>query len=459
MPTEDDAKLARVSGIKDLDALSSRVSGRKVLLFGIGDLARKKKPWITLLHRLGVEIYLADFDKKASALDHIGTLAKDFFQIENPSHEEKLRQIAGKDCFDLIDISTWADSHLSLALRFQDAARIIVDTKPVDTHLDLLRTIHRNSASPKPYLYRHLLQRFLVHDHYGGRWAVQEAARHMAEWQARHGFIEEIQVYVLESKSVNREAKRVGALKDGICFDLAPHVFCMLQALMPIGATWDCDGLTYSRREIGLSVVGGARDQNVGCPITGSKDNGPVETFAAISLSGQDVIYINGEFGREESKPFRCLVVVGKGISSVRGESRDTKGISIRFQTGDYLQIDLESQRIRTPNGDIILPPEDILHRGINLPLIELTKAEFPSVLPDDIAHFFQPLEGAYVAAELIDASRRLPWLGKAYYEGEECVSRVNLIPTEYWRNLPWHLQIMPQIRLGDVPSTTEQIY
>lgn len=441
--------LLKVAGIDDVGAMRQCLSGKKALILGAGDLVRKKAVWIALLKLLGVDVYLADTRKNPVALDLLSPYVSGFFVIDDGVEERELIDIGRKEPFDILDISTWGDTHLAMALRFQNIAKLIVDTKPVDTHLDLLRTIHKYIANNSA-IFGQLVSRLLVHDHYGGRWILPEAAKEMRRCHDTHGFVTSIQIYILESRAVNNERERIDALRDGIALDLMPHAFRVLQSMMPIGATWVCGDLRYTRQNLSLSVVGGAREHNVGCIIPGQ-----IETFAAVSMEGQDIVQIDGQPSRPEHYPFRCLVAVGKGVTANHGDSKDVKGVAVKFETGESLEIDLESQRMRTPDGKVMLPPREILHRGINLPLIELVKTGMTMPLPTNLTHFFQPLDEAYMAAELIDKARKLPWLGRAYTSGEGCVHMINSIPREWWGTTPWQLQGLPQIQIGDVLAET----
>ncbi len=449
--TLTDEQLAMVAGIEDFDKISHEVSGKRALIVGGGDLACKKEPWVTLLKRLGVEVYLADINKRPKALDRFGPLIQDFFVIGSGDEEKRLTELGRKEAFDLVDISTWGNSHLAMAMRFQDSAKLIIDTKPVDTNLDLLRTIQEYNAMEIP-LFHQLISRFLMHDHYGGRWVLPQAAKEITRCLSTQGFVIEVQIYIVEKRSVNDERERIHALKDGICLDLMPHAIWVLQRLMPTGSAWRCADVDYRRRDLRLTVTGGAREQNRGCVIPGQ-----VETFAATGLHGEDIVDIEGEWQTQESYPFRCLIVVSKGTAASE-DDRDTKGVSIKFQSGRRLDIDLDSQRMRTPEGQVVLPPKDVLHRGINWPLIQLVKAGITHPLPADLAQYFQPFEAAYRAAELIDNARKLPWLGHAYRVGEECTNLVNSIPRDWWRGDPWQLQSLPPIHFGDVPKETLSI-
>jgi hypothetical protein len=441
-------------GIQDSDRLRSRLSGRKVLLLGAGDLARKKEIWICTLKNLGVDVYVADISKTPPALQTLEPYIKDFYLLGDPKAERELLKLGQTDPFDILDISTWGDSHLSMAMRFQDISRLLISTKPVDTNLDLLRTIYRYADRGSP-IYRNLTNRFFVHDHYSGRWIIQKAASNMARWHQENGFVEEIQIYILETKSVDRQLARIDALKEGICLDLMPHAFRVLQALMPIGARWQTKNLIYQRNNLNLLVTGGAREHN-----TGSALEGKVETFAAISLHGEDLVHISGasektDQGRTGRYPFNCLVVVGKGVAGNSGDERDVKGISMKFQTGNFLEIDFESQRLKEPDGTVVLPPKDIVHRGINSPLIEIAKTHIDSEQHNGLSRHLQLLHEAYTAMELIDRARHLRWLGQSYEEGAGCVNLINKIPREWWGGIEWQLTAMPHIQIGAVSDET----
>jgi hypothetical protein len=444
-----DQQLTNLTGIHDLDELARSVSGKKVLILGGGDLARKKQCSVALLKRLGARVYLVDVQKHPKALETLGPYLENFFLLDNGVEENALVEQGQKEPFHILDISTWGNSHLAMAFRFQDIAALIVATKPVDTHLDLLRTIHSYHEMGSP-LFRRLVDRLLVHDHYGARWVLLKAGEEMIHAQRTEGFVTELQIYITEYRSVNEEMERIEALQDGICHDLLPHAFRVMQSLLPIGVTWECGNLQYTRRGLSLAVTGGARERNIGCAI-----DTPVETFAAVSLKGEDIVDIAGQKGRIGRFPFRCLMVVGKGVTARAGDDKDVKGVSVRFQTGKRLDIDLDSQRMRTPRGDIILPPRDVLHRGINLPLIELTKAGLPCPLPASLMHYFQPLEAAYQAAEFIAQASQLPWLEQAYPQGVGCIDLINRIPREWWGAVGWQLRQLPEIQIGVVPADT----
>ncbi len=444
-----DEQLASLAAIQDLDELTRSVSGKKVLILGGGDLARKKQYWVALLKRLGARVYLVDVDKHPKALETLGSYLEEFFLLDNGVEEKALIEQGQKEPFHLLDISTWGDSHLAMALRFQDITKCIIDTKPVDTNLGLLRTIHRYHEMGSP-LFRRLVDRLLVHDHYGARWVLPKAGEEMLRCHTTEGFVTELQLYITEYRSVNDEMERIEALQGGICPDLLPHAFRVLQSLMPSGVTWECGNLKYTRRGLSLSVTGGARERNIGCAI-----DTPVETFAAVSLKGEDIVDIAGQRERIGRFPFRCLMVVGKGVTAHAGDDKDVKGVTVRFQTGQRLNIDLDSQRMRTPRGDVILPPRDVLHRGINLPLIEITKAGMPWPLPAHLMHFFQSLEAAYEAAEFIDQASQLPWLDQAYPPGIGCIDLLNRIPRDWWGGMNWQLRTFPDIQIGLVPAET----
>jgi hypothetical protein len=435
-----DGEFELLAGVPDIEAVVEAIAGKRVLVVGAGDLVAKKEPFFAVLKRAGAKVYLGDSNPKPKALPVLEKYISEFVLLNG----DKMPDLG---FFDMLDISTWGFTHLPMALRFWDRAEVIVTTKPVDTNLELLRAM-RTSALFKP-----LRERLVVHDHYGGRWVLCEAAARMPLWHSVEGFVRTIQIYILERKTVNDEMDRIDALRDGVCLDLMPHAIRVLQALLPIGSTWMQGDLRYTRKALKLSVEGGAREHNVGCPIEGT-----VETFAAVNILGEDVVQIGTAEAR--SFPFECLIVVGKGLVANGGDVRDTKGVSVLFETGNRLNIDLETQRAQTPGGALILPPEGVLHRGINLPLIELAKAGFPRVPPPLVNALYQTFDQAVDAAELIDRTRRLDWLGRAYSPRFSVVSMINLIPRNLWggrggtRN-GWQLDQMPRISIGDIPKDT----
>lgn len=434
----DDGFLSRITGVRDFNALNDCLAGKTLVAVGGGDLAFKKVPAFALCKRLGARIFLVDINRAPKALDALAPYIDDFIWLNNqPLHD--LGEV------DVLDISTWGFTHVPMALRFWDRAKLIVTTKPVDTNLELLRAIR---STP---LFEPLRQRLLVHDHYGGRWIVREAASRMPTWHESEGCVRQIQIYILERKSVTQEMDRITALSDGICLDLMPHAIKVIQSLLPVGASWTHQGLTCTREAVRLTITGGAREHSVGCPIEGT-----VETFAAVSFQGKDVVRIENASVREF--PFDCLIVVGKGLVGNEGDDRDTKGVCVKFDTGNCLSLDLETQRAQAPGGELILPPADILHRGINLPLIELMCAGFPTALPEPVAAHFQTFDEAVDAAELIEQSRALNWLGRAYHPGRSVVNMINAIPRAWWGGKGWQLEALPRIAIGDVPKETHVV-
>ncbi len=441
----DDRELLNIAGIADPAALSSFWSDKQVLLLGIGDLMLKKLPWVRLMHLLGIKVFAADLNPNPSGRDALAPFIENYIVLDGGKGDRELVRLAKRNPYSLIDISTWGDSHMAMAMRFQDIAGLLVGTKPVDTNLELLANINRYHSQGSP-LFRQLVENLRIHDHYGSRWVVLEAARRMPGWQAEEGFIREIQIFILESQSVADEHQRLDALKDGICLDLLPHVFRVLQALLPIGAAWENGKITYTRRSLRLKISGGARENNIGTPIAGE-----IETFAAVSLQGTETVEMTGGLHRTEHFPFRLLCVVGKGVEATPGNQRDTKGLAIKFQTGARVTIDLDSQRIRTPHGDIVAPPT-VLHRGINLPLLEVIKAGEDGAPGTE--HHFQPFGDAFQAAMLIDQARRLPWMGRAYPKGAVCSDLVNTIPRDWWGAVQWQLANI-DLYIGTVPPKT----
>jgi len=445
--------MADIKAKHDVKELRRRLEGTSALIIGGGEIVLKKLPFIIVFRELGGNVYVTDIKENPTARIHLEPHINEFiWSATGDVAARRLREIIGQGTYAIMDISTWPDSHMLTAFRYQDIADIIVTTKPVDSSRDILKTMHDRRSDPD---FESLLSKILVHDHYGNRTVVDAMAALMPEWQSKYGAVREIQIFIIEAKSVSRELHRVEALAKGISLDLLPHALRLLTRLLPIGATWQPGPITFNRESLRFSIKGGARAFDISYPINA----GNTETFVAVSLEGHQITGRKdhrGETLRSSEDRFDVLVIAGKGVASQR-ENRDFKGILMRFDTGDVVHVDLDSQRIREPDGRVSAPDEHkTLHRGLNAPWIEmLSRIGDTDAPPSDLAaSLFQPWIEAYKGMDLISEAHALPiWNRGAYRPGEDLQTLVNRIPPELWGDRKWHMAELPAIQIGTVST------
>ena len=94
--------------------------------------------------------------------------------------------------------------------------------KPLDINFALIETLEVANVWPN------IVDRLFEHDHYRNKGAVAPVYNLFPELIKTYGRLKKFEFYLIEHQTVEDE-DRVDALRDGVIFDLATHLFALAQ--------------------------------------------------------------------------------------------------------------------------------------------------------------------------------------------------------------------------------------
>jgi hypothetical protein len=383
----------------------------RLLLIGIGDVAKKLGESLRRFGEMGVEVSAADIRDDPLGREVLPKGTR-FYNWAKPREEERLIHEGWQRPFDYAYLANFPAVHIATALRLDFIARKFIFSKPVDSNFDLVQTLH-NELQHAGALSQ-LVQRSCVHDHYRNKPLTTFLRAHMIDLHRRNGFLKRIQVYITEHQTIQDQYWRIASLECGMILDLAPHALSVIYEIVPETLEWtDVQGHTFRRTARRVEIVSCVRARDNSCMLHTLES----ETFAAIHFRVfEDIEFIPR--GRREvankitGRPFDLLVVVGKGVSiQDRRDHRDLKAIEIEFD-GQFVRgnfdtnaisgvIDRELQ-VRLEEG------MDVRHRGLNLPLLQLADHGFclEKMKNGHLIRPFQSFDQAFSIAALLAKCR-----------------------------------------------------
>ncbi|MGH9971490.1 MAG: hypothetical protein ACREBG_27350, partial [Pyrinomonadaceae bacterium] len=351
----------------------------------------------------GVKLLAMDIVDDPSGKSHLpdGT---SFYNIQRADQRTALLAL---EPFDICLLSNYPSVHLATALQFDFFTERFIFPKPVDSHIQLLKTVREG----RDRTFASIVSKMLVHDHYRNKPLVARLKSLLPTLHGKYGFIREFRIYITERRSAQDEWQRKGALDDGLILDLAPHAISVLMELLPKRLRWESDeGHSFERLDIRFDDVRGcyrARD-NFSILRDGA------ETFAAIDLLGTEIIdfFPGGDHQplRLQPRDFHILIVVGKGTSiDTSANGLDLKSIQLTFDGNDVIG-NFDTNAIGGVIDDDIVnrltEKVDPRQRGLNLPFQRLGKLEFDfeslSASAESIVADFQGFDEAYQVTAIL---------------------------------------------------------
>lgn len=375
---------------------------KKILLAGAGNIVERMHSTWTDYENKGIEIIAMDLRDDPSGKNALPKGTR-FYNANKP---DQLKDLLRLSPFDICYLSNFPSAHLATALRFDFFTNHFIFPKPVDSHINFLKTVHLDRGTT----FQGIVSKMVVHDHYRNKPVVARLKSILKALHGKCGFIREIKIYITERPSTEDEWKRKGSLDDGLVLDLAPHALSVLTELLPTKFQWTHkDGHKYERQSISYDHVVGcyrARDNN--CIL---KEG--AETFAVIDLEGKEIINFTPKNSTQsmtlEPRKFHIMIVVGKGVS-IDNESnpQNLKAFEITFD-GSKVTGNFDTNAIGGAVDEHLLrnlcPDIDLRHRGLCLPFINLGEKHFNfgALNNDDkVVSDFQSFDDAYKVLEII---------------------------------------------------------
>ena len=383
-------------------ALSKSNRGGHILWVGWGDVTRKGAIAIKSMLDAGYKVHGIDLTDDPSGIKVVDPSR--LYIRDNKRHHNDILKIGMKDGFEAMYVANPGDHHLSSALEFQHFAKHIIISKPLDTHISFLSTIFGSRVSTRRN-YAHFLPKVWVHDHYLNKPAIDFLITLMGTLHAQHDFVDSIKCFLVEKATIEESEKhRIQGLECGMLFDLAVHMISILELLIPEGLRWQDGTGLYERIRRDFRVSACTTAKYAGSILGKSMvmHDREAETFGVIEITITEEILHHG-VGRKVDKEIPVLIVVGKGVPSEQGATRDLKSIVINFRDGAEIALDLDTSQFRGIDDSTLQAASydnlDIAQRGINRPLMALTRKEFrlsPGTSP------FQPWSAAFRSVNLL---------------------------------------------------------
>lgn len=285
----------------------------------------------------------------------------EFFNIARPEEMQRLSRYVIEYPVTHIFIANLPHQHLITAAFLGGmcpSARIII-TKPLDVNFELIQSLTDGKTWPG------LIDRIFLYDHYRNKGAVEPVYQHLPALIERYGKVLSFQFYLVESRTVEDE-KRGEALEAGVIFDLASHLFSLVQ-LFFLGDDGPGPALRDKKRRVrnaSLRITKVAKARYSGCEIYRERHE-EVETFAAIEVE------VIGEYSRPGSRllyPLRIpgILVVAKAVKASPNTNFNLKGFRLNQELqprsvnlvrnvinpsvgGPDLKIDVKEDGFRSP--------------------------------------------------------------------------------------------------------------
>jgi hypothetical protein len=269
-----------------------------------------------------------------------------FFNISRPEELKALRSHLAMEPATHIYLANLPHQHLTTAFVLAEkcpAARIVI-AKPLDVNLTLIETLAAGAAWPG------VTERLFEHDHYRNKGAVVPMFDAFPDLIKTWGRVTQFEFYLVEHQTVEEES-RIEALRDGVIFDLATHLFALVHLFFldaPHPALVD-PGLKVQSVSLQINKV--ARARYTRCQI----ENVNAETFAAI-----DICILTTFQGprRLFSMEVPGLLVVGKGVKPASSIAAGLKGMRFK-QELQTRSVNLTRNEVNPPLVDLTFVKED----------------------------------------------------------------------------------------------------
>ena len=330
-----------------------------ILWAGCGDLLRRTmKAVVSLQNDHKAELTFIDI-RKADDLKQYPPEGTSYYDVNIKSQRSDLRKYLRQRPLTHIFVANLPPQHMLTAFKFSELCPggQIVISKPLDTNLTLIETIASGGAWPD------VAAKIFVHDHYRNKGAVQPIYEAFPQLIDVYGKLKSFEFYLVESKTVEEE-DRLEALNEGVIFDLASHLFALVQLffLESPNPALKLPGLTLDK--VWLEVNSVARARYALCHI----ENPNAETFAAIVVT-LVVEYIRPARTQPIIHKIPGLMVVGKGIKPSQSISADLKGMRFN-QELQTRSINLTRNEVNPPLSDLHFAKNSLKEDGFGRPII-----------------------------------------------------------------------------------------
>lgn len=328
------------------------------LWIGCGDLLRRTHNAVVQLKKLhGVEFTFIDVCDPDKVKQPPPGNAK-FYNVSHDEQRQELRKFLRQHPLTNIFIANWPPQHLLTAFKYSEfcSGRIII-SKPLDVNLPLIETIAGRGAWPAD------ADKIFVHDHYRNKGAVWPTYQAFPRLIHLYGKIKSFELYLVECKTVEEEG-RLEALNEGVIFDLASHLFALIQLFFLEGHRPALAVPGLKLKQVSLRINRVARARYALCQI----ENQEAETFAAI-----DVTLVAEYSKSHRSQPIVYnipgLLVVGKGIKPSQSISAGLKGMRFN-QELQPRSVNLTRNEVNPPLSDLQFADNNWGEDGFNAPLV-----------------------------------------------------------------------------------------
>ncbi len=326
---------------------STSTESQHILWIGCGDLLyRSIAALLELSTTHAAQLVFVDiYDREQ--VKQIPPENASFFNVSRGDERYQLRKYLWSHPLTHIFVANWPPQHLLTAFKFSEicpGGQIII-SKPMDINLPLIETVASG-------VWPDITNKIFVHDHYRNKGAIEPVFQALPNLIDIYGRVRDFEFYLIECKTVEDE-KRLEALNEGVIFDLASHLFAIVQLFF-----LDSPNPALAIPELVLDTVSlemrsVARARYANCQI----ENSNAETFAAIELK---IIARYSKPGNKRTLTYRIpgLLVVGKGIKPSQSITAAMKGL--RFNQ------ELQTRTVNLVHNDVNPPLSDLQFASIN---------------------------------------------------------------------------------------------
>ncbi len=291
-----------------------------------------------------------------------------FFNVSKGDERFELRKYLWSQPLTHIFVANWPPQHLLTAFKFSEmcpGGQIII-SKPMDINLPLIEAV-ASGAWPD------ITNKIFVHDHYRNKGAVEPMFQALPALINTYGRVRDFEFYLIECKTVEEE-KRLEALNEGVIFDLASHLFAIVQLFFLDSPNVALIIPELALDSVSLEIRKVARARYANCQI----ENSNAETFAAVELT---IIAHYSKPGNMHPLTYRIpgLIVVGKGIKPSQSIYAALKGLRFNLEL-QTRSVNLVRNEVNPPLSDLQFVSNNWQEDGFNAPIVTALSHKRPSL-------------------------------------------------------------------------------
>jgi hypothetical protein len=332
-----------------------------ILWVGCGDLFKKCIRALETM-RVNCSATISGIDiRDRDELDYFPQ-GHEYYNIKLAEERSRLRRMVSERSFTHVYIANWPEMHLLSALKYAESCDqgVIIIAKPLDTNFELIETVAKD-------IFPEFTRKIFVHDHYRNKGGIQPMYDVFPQLISAYGRVTRFRAFLVEPRLIEDE-KRLDALECGVIFDLASHLFSLLQLFfLPKTSPGVQDPIIKGKRPIlgvSLRINHVVRARYRKCELS----NSDAETFAAIDTTLE--ITYRDRYGKSQKRPIEGLLVVGKGITAEQevADSVEVKAFELTLE-GFIASLNFRRNSLNPDLQAFLKKRTD--ENGYNTPLVE----------------------------------------------------------------------------------------